>query len=196
MKLKALTLSLLASAILTTTSFAQESLVEQIKKRSGQIAEVKALLNDADPNTRAAALDIMLKSKDTAMRELAYATGFNSADDVLRAVTLRNKFNETKILAVEAKLSEQPTDKNKEVFNKRLNGGVLIVNISRYEETTGGFTFSTRNYNSKRTGSLTGLKLNFDGSYCTGSYSLSDTSELEGTLSCEGQVFPSKIQLN
>lgn len=196
MKIKTLTLSLLASAILSTTSFAQESLVEQIKKRSGQIAEVKALLNDADPNTRAAALDVMLKSSDTAMRELAYATGLNSADDVLRAITLRNKLNETNILAVEAKLSEQPSEKDKEMFNKYLNGGILTLAISEYQETTGSFKFKTQNYNSIYQGSLTGLKLNFEGAYCTGSFSLSDTSEFEGTLSCKGQAFPAKIQLN
>jgi hypothetical protein len=197
MKLKTLTLSLLASAILTTTSFAQESLVEQIKKRSGQIAEVKALLNDADPNTRAAALDIMLKSKDTAMRELAYATGLNSANDVLRAITLRNKFNETNILAVEGTLPEQASDKDKEMFKGYLNGGILIVNISKYDEATGRFSYRTKNdRGSDYFGSVTGLKLNFEGWRCTGSFMLNDASEFEGTLSCGGQAFPAKIQLN
>lgn len=196
MKIKILTLSLLASAILSTTSIAQESMVEQIKKRSGQIAEVKALLNDADPNTRTAALDVMLKSSDTAMRELAYATGLNSADDVLRAVTLRNKFNETNILAVEAKLPEQASDKDKEMFKEYLNGGILTIKISKYEEATGSFTFRTQNAGSDYLGSVTGLKLNFEEYRCAGSFMLNDASEFEGTLSCKGQAFPAKIQLN
>lgn len=196
MKLKTLTLSLLASAFLSTNSLAQESLVEQIKKRAGQIAEVKALLNDADPNTRAAALDVMLKSEDTAMRELAYATGLNSADDVLRAVTIRNKLNETNILAVEAKLPEQATDKGKEAFNKYLNGGILTVKVTKYDEAKGSFIYKTQNSHNSYLGSVTGLKLNFEGSRCTGSFMLNDASEFDGILSCYGQAFPAKIQLN
>ncbi|MDE3271393.1 hypothetical protein [Pseudoalteromonas sp. G4] len=193
MKIKKL--AVIASiAIAFSGNVMAESLVEQIKKRAGAISEVKTLLNDPDQNVRLAALDVMLKSNDTAMRELAYTTGFNSADDTFRAVTLRNKLNETDLLALTLTLPENASEKIQKTF--AYYGGILSLQFKDYDEKNGKFTTaSTRNPGYKKAGNLSGLSLTFATSYCGGTLVLNEESELAGTITCDGHLFPAKANI-
>lgn len=173
-----------------------ESLADKIKKRSGEIAEVKALLNDPDQNTRAAAMDVMLKSDDTAMREIAYSTGFNSADDAIRAIALRNKFNELDSFTMYFSIPEDADDKLKKQFN--YFGGSLTLVFKEYDENTGKFkTVSTKNSSSTylKPGNVSGLTITFNTRYCGGTLSLNEESELAGTVTCEQFQFPTKATI-
>lgn len=170
-----------------------ESLAEKIKKRAGETAEIKALLNDPDQNTRIAALDVMLKSQDTAMRELAYTTGFNSADDTFRAIALRNKFNELKSVTVYLELPENSSDDLKKVYDSR--AGILILSITKYNEAVGSFASGEGSSNYKYDSSVSGLSVNFQTRQCGGTLILNDESTLEGEVACEKQKFSAKANI-
>ena len=186
--------------ILSTTLFNStvnaESLADKIKKRAGEIAEVKALLNDPDQNTRAAALDVMLKSDDTAMREIAYSTGFNSADDSIRAITLRNKLNETDSFTMYFTLPENADESLKKIYNSF--GGSLTLLFIEYNEQTGKFkTVSTENESKTyaKPGNVSGLTFTFNTRVCSGTLSLNEESELEGIVICRDAQFHAKASI-
>jgi hypothetical protein len=61
------------------------------------------LLNDPDPVTRLAALDVMLNSDDVAMRELAFGISFNSADQTMQILRLKNELAQMQTIAVTPK---------------------------------------------------------------------------------------------
>ena len=184
----------LLSTTLFTYSVNAESLAEKIKKRAGEIAEVKALLSDPDQNTRAAALDIMLKSDDTAMREIAYSTGFNSADDSIRAITLRNKLNETDSFTMYFALPENADENLKKQYD--YFGGSLTLLFKKYDENTGKFTaVSTVNSSSERPGNVSGLTFTFNTRDCGGTLYLNEESVLQGIVRCNKVQFQAKASI-
>lgn len=192
--LSRLSIVLIAFGLTSTNTFA-ESKIELIKKRSAEIKEVRALLNDPDQNTRAAAVDVMLKSNDTAMREIAYSVGLNSADDAIRSISLRNKFNELKNITVESQLKDDASEASKKVFNRYLGGGLLSILIVKYDESIGNTTIKTPNYGSSYSGSVSGLNYSFKSRYCTGTFEFNEESIYEGNISCDGVSFPAKIKV-
>jgi hypothetical protein len=102
----------------------------------------------------------MLKSDDTVMRERAYSMGLNSADDTLRAISLRNKFNELKSMHVAFTLPDGASEKAKEKFAEF--GGSWALNIKTYEEKNGRFTFTTSIGGTYiKDGNISGLMLQF-----------------------------------
>jgi len=195
MKVTILSASLLfAAATFSAGNAMAESLAEQIKKRAGVIGEVKALLNNSDPSIRIAALDTMLKSDDTAMRETAYSMGLNSADDTLRAISLRNKFNELKSIHVAFTLPDGASEKAKAKFAEF--GGSLALNIKGYEEKNGRFTFSTSiGGNYTKDGNISGLMLQFASRYCKGNFFFNEESVYTGDITCEKYTFPATFTI-
>jgi hypothetical protein len=187
LKMNIIACSMLVATTLTSANVVAESLADQIKKRAGVIGEVKALLNNSDPSIRIAALDTMLKSNDTAMRETAYSMGLNSADDTLRAIALRNKFNELKVMHIAISLPEGADEKVKKVFNDY--GGALSLNIKSYDEKTGRFVFNTRFVNGKD-GNVSGLALQFESKYCQANMAFNEESVYSGSMTCEKTIFP------
>ncbi len=193
MKLKISAL-LIATTLTFSASAIAETLVEKIKKRAAEASEIRALLNDPDQNTRIAALDVMLKSTDTAMRELAYTTGFNSADDTLRAITLRNKFNELNTLTLYFTLPEDADEKIKSQFD--YFGGSLSLLFDSYDENTGKFkAASSKSSSYPKPGSVSGLSVNFNTRYCGGTLVLNEESELAGEVTCEKFKFFAKASI-
>ncbi|MFC1520332.1 hypothetical protein ACFL6Z_11540 [Pseudomonadota bacterium] len=184
---------LLAITTFTAASAMAESMADQIKKRAGNIGEVKALLNNSDPSIRMAALDTMLKSDDTAMRETAYSMGLNSADDTLRAIALRNKFNDLKVLHVQFQLPEGADDKVKAQF--AAFGGSLVLNIQKYEEKNGRFSFMTVNYQHAKDGNISGLVLQFESGFCKGNLAFNEESIYSGNITCKKITFPATLEI-
>jgi hypothetical protein len=178
---------IVALALTISTSAIAESLADKIKKRAAETSEVKALLNDPDQNTRIAALDVMLKSQDTAMREIGYTTGFNSADDTLRAIALRNKFNELNSITVYFELPENPTENKKEIYDGW--SGSLVMGLTAYNEANGNFRARDQFSSSKNDSNVSGLSVNFKTNYCGGTLVLNEESVLEGEITCEKQSF-------
>src|SRR6267143_3880695 len=74
---------------------------DKIRAQSQRMREYRALLGDPDSNVRLAALDEMLKSSEPAMRELAFEAGFASADQNMRALTLRARILSMKSFILE-----------------------------------------------------------------------------------------------
>ena len=134
----------------------------------------------------------MLKSEDTAMRELAYNLGLNSADDAVRAITLRNKFNELSTLALNVTLPENSDKKAKGVFDSYAGSGIYLITFEKYEESKGQFKFKDQANSSGKDGSISGLTLSFKGYYCNGSMALNEESEFQGSLNCKGYSYPIK----
>jgi len=159
-----------------------EVLKQQIQERSGTIKEFRALLNDPDQTVRLAALDVMLKSDDIAMRELAYGMGFNSADAAMRAVCLKNKFADQKIISIKITDIASPSDSQKKALGDW--GGIYAFDVKTFDEKTGQFT-TTGGYR-KGTGQLNGTRMEFSQPYCNGSFQLGDGAVLTGELGCKG----------
>jgi len=159
-----------------------EALKQQIQERSGKIKEFRALLNDPDQTVRLAALDVMLKSDDIAMRELAYGMGFNSADEAMRAVSLKNKFADQQMISVKISGISSPSDTQKKALADW--GGIYTFDVKTFDEKTGQFT--TAGTYRKGTGQLNGTRIEFSHSYCNGAFLLGDGAVLAGELGCKG----------
>ena len=159
-----------------------EALKQQIQERSGKIKEFRALLNDPDQTVRLASRDVMLKSDDIAMRELAYGMGFNSADEAMRAVCLKNKFADQKIISVKISEISSPSDSQKKALDAW--GGVYTFDVKSFDEKTGQFT--TAGSYRKGAGQLNGTRMEFSQNYCNGAFTLGDGAVLTGELGCIG----------
>jgi len=191
--------SLLLLAISACWSLSQaevtaEALKQQIQERSGKIQEFRALLNDPDQTVRLAALDVMLKSDDIAMRELAYGMGFNSADEAMRAVCLKNKFADQKMISIKIADISSPGDTQKKALSEW--GGIYTFNIKSFDEKTGQFT-TTGHYRNGN-GQLNGTRIEFSQPYCNGAFTLGDGAVMAGELGCTGGwngTFEGKITL-
>ncbi|PVV11071.1 MAG: hypothetical protein B6D77_07400 [gamma proteobacterium symbiont of Ctena orbiculata] len=159
-----------------------EELKQQIQGRSGKIKEFRALLNDPDQTVRLAALDVMLKSDDIAMRELAFGMGFSSADEAMRAVALKNKFADQKMISVKIAKITSPSDTQKKALKDW--GSIYTFNVKDFDEKTGQFT--TKGSYRGGTGQLNGTRIEFSQQYCSGSFQLGDGAVLGGELGCSG----------
>ncbi|MBA6349910.1 hypothetical protein [Colwellia sp. BRX8-9] len=198
--LKSITSLIAFTSLFLMANASAESMAEQIKKRSIEMKEVKALLNDPDQSTRLAAMDMMLKSSDTAMKEQAYSVGFNSADDAVRAIALRNKLNEISSLTLYFTLSETATEKNKEIYQKF--GGSLTLLMNKYDEKTAKFTTyssysgsSSAGRSQSKPGNVSGLTVSFGTTNCSGTLLLNEQSELVGDVNCNGLMLKTKASI-
>ncbi len=161
---------------------AAEALKRQIQERSGNMKEFRALLNDPDQTVRLAALDVMLKSDDVAMRELAFGVCFSSADEAMRAVCLKNKFADQKMISIKISDISSPSDTQKKALQDW--GGIYTFTIKSFDEKTGQFVTKGQYVNG--TGQLNGTRIEFAQAYCNGTFELSDGAVLKGELGCRG----------
>ena len=172
------------------------ALKQKIQQRSQTIQEFRALLNDPDQTVRLAALDAMLKSDDIAMRELAYGICFNSADQTMRVVCLKNRFADLRTVAVTIGDIDDPTEKQQEALADW--GGLYDFEIKDYDEKTGQFTISGESAYYQGKGQIVGTGVAFSQKVCDGSFRLADGGVLVGELNCTrgwAGTYPGRISL-
>lgn len=170
-----------------------DALLAQIKARSEKTKQFRDLLNDPDQTTRLAALDVMLKSDDLAMRELAFSVGFSSADDAMRSVCLKNKFNYLKTLPIKLTAREKATENEKKTLERF--GSSYPLDIKEYDVNTGTTKFTSR---SDAIGQVSGTGFEFKDGICNGRFVLGDEPVLTGELACTSSyegVYPATIRL-
>jgi len=155
-----------------------EALLQRIQERSARINPFRALLNDPDPATRLATLDVMLKSADVAMRELAFGVCFDSADQTMQVLCLKNKLAQMQTIAVHPK--EQSERSPSELTALKDWGGVSNFSIDSFDEKDGPFT--TAGSYRKGSGQATGIRVEFVQPYCRGSIELVEGARLDGEL--------------
>ncbi|AOY86729.1 hypothetical protein BKP64_00245 [Marinobacter salinus] len=175
-----------------------EELLKEIDARKERINQFRALLNDPDQSTRLAALDVMLKSDDLAMKEVAYGIGFNSADEATRALALKGKFRDVKVLPFRLTTGEPQTDTEKNTIRKW--AGAYGFELREFNEDTGQFTFRGDDYpNRDKLGQVNGTGVEFQAQYCRGYFNLGDSASLVGELRCTGPyegTYPAKARLH
>lgn len=186
--------AVITSALLTTalTSTVYAASVEEIKKRAAEINELKSLVNDADSAMRLAAIDTMQISEDLAMKEMAFSAGFNSSDEAVVALTIRNRFSEIDnflVVLVKPEEDGKPQDKYKEY------GGQVMMKILGYDKSKGTLTTIDHFNNSKRQTTISGTNLFVESNYCQGGFSLADDLVYRGNITCGGQLFEANISL-
>lgn len=175
-------LALLSSLLLSLPVHSQPSadeIIAQAQQRAGKIDEYRQLLNNPDQNVRLAGLDILLKSDDPAMREIAFSLGFASLDDTMRAITLKNRFSDLKVLNFQMSLRDKPTETEKSAIVEKF-GGVYAVKLKSYDVNTGWLVFSGGE------GQVVGTGLDFQRDRCRGSFLLGEGAVLEGVINCKG----------
>ncbi|HKL25339.1 MAG TPA: hypothetical protein VJ910_03850 [Desulfuromonadales bacterium] len=172
------------------------ALKQEIQQRAQTIREFRALLNDPDQTVRLAALDAMLKSDDIAMRELAYGICFNSADQAMRVVCLKNRFADLRTVAVALDNLGGPTEKQQKALADW--GDVYDFEVQDYDEKTGQFTTSGESANYRGKGQVMGTGVTFSQRFCDGTFRLGEGGVLEGDLNCakgwQG-TYPGRISL-
>lgn len=171
-----------------------EALLAKIQARAEKIKEFRALLNNPDQTVRLAALDVMLKSSDIAMRELAYGVCFNSADQAMRGVCLINKMADLQTVAIKIDEIADPSDSQKKAISDW--GNSYAFTIKDVDEKTG--RFETKGSYRNGAGQISGTGIEFVQNYCSGSFVLSDSAVLIGELGCSGGwagTFPGRIRL-
>jgi len=198
---KALQLALLVAVCLLFAGYDgraavdADALKQQIQQRAQHIQEFRDLLNDPDQTIRLAALDAMLKSDDLAMREMAYGICFNSADETMRVVCLKNRLADLQTVTVQVDEIDNPTKQQQKALNDW--GGVYSFEIKDYDEKTGQFTCAGGSYRNGK-GQVAGSGIEFSQQYCQGSFRLVDGGVLEGDLGCvRGWLgtYPGRIRL-
>jgi hypothetical protein len=118
--------------------------------------------------------------------------GLNSADDTLRSITLRNKFNNLKVLNIKFKLPEGANEKVQSKFAEF--GGGVVLNIEKYDEKNGQFKFKSNSYGG-RDGNISGLMLQFEGKYCNGNLIFNEESIYSGEVTCKEISFPATLNI-
>lgn len=148
----------------------------KIRAQAGKIKEMKALLSDPDQTVRLSALGAMLKSDSASMREIAYEYAFSSPDYAMRALGLRERIRNMKIIIVE--LGDQE--------------GRFTIEIHEFKDNTGQLDI----INGK--GQVGGLEFTFETNVCVGRFQLEDGAILKGSVVCrpkrERQVATIKLQ--
>jgi len=188
----ALVTALLAAAPAHSQSSADE-ILKQAQERASTIEEYRQLLNNPDQNVRVAGLDVMLKSDDPAMREIAFSIAFASADDTMRAIALKNKFNYLKTLNFKLILPEQPTELEKtgivDTFSK-----AFTIQLDSYDANTGELIFRSGNGQ----GQVAGIGMDFNDKYfrCNASLTLGDGPELVGMLNCSHPKYKGNYKIS
>jgi len=159
-----------------------DDMLKQIQERAAKVKQYRELLGNPDQTIRISALDVMLKSDDHVMRELAFNLGFSSADDAMRAIALKNKIVYMKQLNFNLSLTETPTEVEKKGILEEFSYAYSI-DIQDYDINSGAFKF--RNYGrSKGQVSGTGLSLQDNSYNCSANTALSEGATLMGTLKC------------
>lgn len=167
----------------TVLAQSAEELLNEIQARKERINQFRALLNDPDQSTRLAALDVMLSSDDPAMKEIAYGIGFNSADEAMRALTLKGKFRDITMLPFTLSTSKDPTETEKNTLEKL--AGAYSFRLNEFDADSGRFTFFGPDYpGSKRSGQISGTRVSFQSHLCQGDLTLGDGAVLSGELRC------------
>ena len=177
---------LLYFSVAATTAVAQPSadeLIAQAQERAAKITEYREVLNHPDQNVRLAALDIMLKSEDPVMREIAYNQAFISADETMRAVALRNRLKHLSEFTFTLSLTEEPTELEKTAIVEQLQG-IYGIAINDYDVDSG--KISKFNGDSRNTGQVSGTSLVLDHAMrsCRGDLTLGEGPNLVGTFTC------------
>lgn len=139
----------------------------KIREQAVKIKEMKALLSDPDQTVRLSALDAMLKSDSAPMREVAFEYAFSSPDYAMRALGLRERIRNSKVLLVE------PSDQ----------GEPLKLEVLNFDEKNGSLEIRYGH----GPGQISGLKLSFEVSSCIGHFQLEDEAVMKGTLACRSQ---------
>jgi len=150
---------------------------DKIRAQAQRMKEYRALLADPDSNVRLAALDEMLKSSEPALRELAFEAGFASADQNMRALTLRSRIFSLKNFVLEpqnvAKLADESwkriiadVGKNPSFNITKIDAQTGTVEVGTCPGRVAGqeFSFSCGNH-----GPTARLRLT-DGAVMTGTY--------------------------
>ncbi len=193
-----LIIALTTALFATAPAYAQPSadeILKQAQERASVIEEYRQLLNNPDQNVRVAGLDVMLKSDDSAMREIAFSIAFASADDTMRAIALKNKFSYLKTLNFQLSLPEQPTELEEtgivDAFSR-----VYSIQLETYDANTGEFTLKSGT--AKSPGQVAGIGMDFNDKYfrCNASLTLGDGPELVGMLNCSHPKYKGNYKIS
>lgn len=168
----------------TVLAQSAEELLNEISERKERINQFRALLNDPDQSTRLAALDVMLSSDDPAMKEIAYGIGFNSADEAMRALTLKGKFRDITMLPFTLDAGKDATETEKNTLEKL--AGAYSFRLNEFDADSGRFTFTGSDASSSKHGQISGTRVSFQSRLCQGDLALGDGAVLAGELRCSG----------
>lgn len=157
-----------------------EDMLKQIQERAAKVKQYRELLGNPDQTIRISALDVMLKSDDHVMRELAFNLGFSSADDAMRAIALKNKLVYMKQLNFNLSLTETPTEVEKKAILEQFSHA-FSIDIQDYDINSGAFKFSSRSGN---TGQISGTGISLQSYRCSANAALSEGATLIGVLKC------------
>ena len=102
--------------------------------------------------------------------------------EAMRAVALKNKFADQKIISIKIADVSSPSDSQKKALDSW--GGTYSFDVKSFDEKTGQFT-TVGNYR-KGTGQLNGTRIEFSHPYCNGAFTLADGAVLTGELGCTG----------
>jgi hypothetical protein len=163
----------------------------QIKARAQRIKDMRALLSDPDQNVRLAALDEMIKSGDPVMQEVAFETGFASADSAMRSVALRAKIAKIKALTIEV---SPPSGGDAAKALNDVGGQTQGLPIKSFDAATGAIVFD--GYNSP-SGQVSGSELSIRWANKAARFRLESGAMLKGSITGPNvATLPATIRLN
>ncbi|MEE2002492.1 hypothetical protein QWY20_13600 [Alkalimonas sp. MEB108] len=189
------TKKILAAALMVTT-FGVSASIDEIMRRAEDISRYQALLAHSEANIRLSALDTMLKSSDTTIREIAYAAGISSVDDVTLSITLRNRFNELNQLTALIHYPERMESLVSEF--RKSNGDFINFNVDSYNESAGSFRVrSLARATGPGSGSINGLSVSMRQGSCSINASFTENGLFEGMYFCtDGMSVPVSFRID
>src|SRR2546422_232333 len=163
---------------------------DKIRAQSQRMKEYRALLADPDSNVRLAALDEMLKSSEPAMRELAFEAGFASADQNMRALTLRARILSMKSFILEAQNVAKLADEEWRKVTNHFGGPTRSYTITKVDAQTGNIDI----YQCPN-GRVAGQEFSFSCGNSAVRLRLADGAVMTGTWSYGGVAVAVKLTL-
>jgi hypothetical protein len=164
---------------------------DDIRAHAADISKKRHLLEDKDPNVRAAALEDMIKSPDPATQEIAYEVGFSTAEISLRSIALRYRILRRGAFVVDVRDFVSGDRKNFQAMPAHLSFPIQAVDEVR---GLGFINYRAIKEQSDIVGqvSVAGQDVTLTvpiGSGntilpCTGHFHLGDAGALDGTLTC------------
>jgi len=158
-----------------------------VRQRAQSIDEMRQLLIDSDTSTRYAALDAMLRSCDSAMKEVAYEAGFGSPDRSMKALALKYKLLNMRRIILEMVPPEAKFSQPQQQFIDCC-AKINIDNLKR--------NFATGDFSGGNTiGNVSGLELHVTIHDIGARLRLDDNGTLVGTMTRGAVTMPARVSL-
>mgnify|MGYP001818737109 CR=1 FL=1 len=174
---------LLFGSIMAGNSYAADSIdqiLEKARAEAGELAKLRRIINEEpDPNERLAAFELMVKSGDNTMLDIAIDSGLASADRLLQSAAFKAAIMNLERLNLTLKVDKDASEKIRSASQAYLDekGDQYLLPFDKKDVEKG--TISAQHFNAQ----VIGTHLSYTyGRYGSGKLYLKDDNAVSGHI--------------